>query len=105
MTVRPGRVTAVVRDRRGAAHRADVLVSELSEEEWGRLLDVAVGQAGYLTALLHGELPPHLIEDAAVGGIELLPGLGDQEPEYDCGHMGPLRAHRRALSPGGATAR
>ncbi|KUN06158.1 SWF or SNF family helicase [Streptomyces yokosukanensis] len=85
VTVRPGRVTAVVRDARGAAHRADVLVPELSEAEWGRLLDTTVGQAGHLAALLDGELPPHLIEDAAVGGVELLPGLGDLEPECDCG--------------------
>ncbi|MQY37253.1 hypothetical protein SRB17_52570 [Streptomyces sp. RB17] len=85
VTVRPGRVTAVVRDRGGAAHRADVLVPELSEEEWGRFLDAAVERAGHMAALLDGELPPHLIEDAAVGGVELLPGLGDLEPECDCG--------------------
>ncbi|MER6068183.1 SWF or SNF family helicase [Streptomyces sp. NPDC001817] len=85
VTVRPGRVTAVVRDRSGAAHRADVLVPELSEEEWGRFLDMAVEQAGHMAALLDGELPPYLTEDAAVGGIELLPGLGDLEPECDCG--------------------
>ncbi|MEV6055606.1 SWF or SNF family helicase [Streptomyces sp. NPDC052107] len=85
VTVRPGRVTAVVCDRGGAAHRADVLVPELSEEEWGRFLDMAVEQAGHMAALLDGELPPHLIEDAAVGGIELLPGLGDLEPACDCG--------------------
>ncbi|MEV5874720.1 SWF or SNF family helicase [Streptomyces sp. NPDC052101] len=85
VTVRPGRVTAVVRGPGGAAHRADVLVPELSAEEWGRLLDVTVEQAGHLAALLDGELPPHLIEDAAVGGIALLPGPGDLEPECDCG--------------------
>jgi uncharacterized Zn finger protein len=85
VTVRPGRVTAVVRDRGGAAHRADVLVPQLSDEEWGRFLDLAVEQAGHMAALLDGELPPHLIEDAAAGGIELLPGLGDLEPECDCG--------------------
>ncbi|ANP53370.1 putative Zn finger protein [Streptomyces griseochromogenes] len=85
VTVRPGRVTAVVRDPKGVAHRADVLVPELSEEEWVRFLDLAVEQAGHLAALLDGELPSHLIEDAAVRGIDLLPGLGDLEPECDCG--------------------
>ncbi|MGW3204828.1 SWIM zinc finger family protein [Streptomyces sp. NPDC001135] len=85
VTVRPGRVTAVVRGPGGAAHRADVLVPQLSEEGWRRFLDVAVAQAGYTAALLDGELPPLLIEDAAVGGIELLPGLGDLEPECGCG--------------------
>ncbi|OXY92102.1 SWF or SNF family helicase [Streptomyces diastatochromogenes] len=84
VTVRPGRVTAVVRDPRGSAHRADVLVPELSEEQWVGFLDLAVEQAGHLAALLDGELPSHLIEDAAIRGIELLPGLGDLEPECDC---------------------
>ncbi|MGW2742321.1 SWIM zinc finger family protein [Streptomyces sp. NPDC001450] len=84
VTVRPGRVTAVVRDPKGGEHRADVLVPELSEEQWAGFLDLAVEQAGHLASLLDGELPSHLIEDAAVRGIELLPGLGDLEPECDC---------------------
>lgn len=85
VTVRPGRVTAVVRDRGGAAHRADVLVPELSAQEWARFLDLAMEQAGHMAALLDRELPPHLVEDAAVSGIELLPGLGELDPECDCG--------------------
>ncbi|BCM71826.1 MULTISPECIES: SWIM zinc finger family protein [Streptomyces] len=85
VTVRPGRVTAVVRDPGGAAHRADVLLPELSGEEWAGFQDLAVEQAGHMAALLDLELPPHLVEDAAVAGIDLLPGLGDLEPECDCG--------------------
>ncbi|MET9446736.1 SWF or SNF family helicase [Streptomyces cinerochromogenes] len=85
VTVRPGRVTAVVRDPGGAAHRADVLLPELSDGEWGRFQDLVVERSGHMAALLDRELPPHLIEDAALAGIELLPGLGDLEPECDCG--------------------
>lgn len=85
VTVRPGRVTAVVRDRGGAAHRADVLLPELSDGEWARFQDLVVERSGHMAALLDRELPPHLIEDAALSGIELLPGLGDLEPECDCG--------------------
>ncbi|MEV7812805.1 SWF or SNF family helicase [Streptomyces flaveolus] len=85
VTVRPGRVTAVVRDPGGAAHRADVLLPQLSDEEWARFEDLAVEQAGHMAALLDRELPPHLIEDAGAVGIELLPGMGDLEPECDCG--------------------
>ncbi|MEU6279318.1 SWF or SNF family helicase [Streptomyces sp. NPDC047028] len=84
VTVRPGRVTAVVRDARNTAHRADILVPQLSEEQWVRFLDLAVEQAGHLAALLDRELPPHLIEDAAVSGVDLLPGIGELEPECDC---------------------
>ncbi|GGS74905.1 SWIM zinc finger family protein [Streptomyces cinerochromogenes] len=85
VTVRPGRVTAVVRDRGGAAHRADVLLPELSDGEWARFQDLVVERSGHMAALLDRELPPHLIEDAALSGIELLPGLGDLEPACDCG--------------------
>ncbi|MFD6285865.1 SWF or SNF family helicase [Streptomyces sp. NPDC060205] len=84
VSVRPGRVTAVVNDRDHTAHRADVLLPELSEEHWDRFLDMAVERAGHIAALLDREMPPHLVEDAATAGVELLPGLGDLEAECDC---------------------
>jgi hypothetical protein len=103
VTVRPGRVTAVVRDRDGVTHRVDVLVPELSDEEWGRFLDVTVRQAGHMAALLDGELPPLLVEDAAVGGVAAA-GPGRPGARVRLRGVGPLRAHRRAVSPGGAAA-
>ncbi len=84
VSVRPGRVTAVVKDRDHTAHRADVLLQELSEEQWDRFLGMAVERAGHIAALLDREMPPHLVEDAATAGVELLPGLGDLEAECDC---------------------
>ncbi|MFC9843169.1 SWF or SNF family helicase [Streptomyces sp. NPDC060223] len=84
VSVRPGRITAVVQDRDGTAHRADVLLQELSGEQWDRFLDMAVERAGHIAALLDREMPPHLVEDAAAAGVELLPGLGDLEAECDC---------------------
>ncbi|MEG8274772.1 SWF or SNF family helicase [Streptomyces sp. AHA2] len=84
VSVRPGRLTAVVQDRDGTAHRADVLLSELSPEQWDRFLDMAVERAGHVAALLDREMPPHLVEDAAGAGVELLPGIGDLEPECGC---------------------
>ncbi|MER6671545.1 SWF or SNF family helicase [Streptomyces sp. NPDC000983] len=85
VSVRPGRITAVVRDRDGTLHRADVVLEELSGEQWDRFLDTAVERAGHVAALLDRDMPPHLVEDAAATGVELLPGLGDLEPECDCG--------------------
>ncbi|MFF4761591.1 SWF or SNF family helicase [Streptomyces sp. NPDC001292] len=85
VSVRPGRVTAVVHDRDRTAHRADVLLEELPDDDWARFLDVVVERSGYLAALLDHDLPPCLAEDAAAAGIELLPGIGDLEPECDCG--------------------
>ncbi|MFG3343829.1 SWF or SNF family helicase [Streptomyces sp. NPDC048018] len=84
VSVRPGRITAVVQDGNGSAHRSDVLLQELSEEEWDRLVDLAADSAGHIAALLDREMPPHLVEDASAAGIELLPGIGDLEPECGC---------------------
>ncbi|GDY78594.1 hypothetical protein SAV31267_080790 [Streptomyces avermitilis] len=84
VSVRPGGVTAVVQDHDHTAHRADVLLQELSEEQWDRFLDMTVERAGHIAALLDREMPPHLVEDAAAAGVELLPGLGDLEATCDC---------------------
>ncbi|MFE6759444.1 SWF or SNF family helicase [Streptomyces sp. NPDC057684] len=84
VSVRPGRVTAVVGDRGGAVYRADVLLQRLSEEEWDHFLGMAVERAGHIAALLDREMPPHLVEDAAAAGVELLPGIGDLEPRCGC---------------------
>ncbi|MGW2724163.1 SWIM zinc finger family protein [Streptomyces sp. NPDC001492] len=85
VSVRPGRITAVVRSRDGTSHRADVLLGELDGDQWGRFLDMTVERAGHVAALLDREMPPHLVEDAAAAGVDLLPGMGDLEPECDCG--------------------
>ncbi|MFI8189457.1 SWF or SNF family helicase [Streptomyces sp. NPDC085946] len=85
VTVRPGRITAVVTDRDGTAYRADVLLEELSGAQWDRFVAVAAERAGHVAALLDREMPPHLVEDAADAGADLLPGPGELEPECDCG--------------------
>ncbi|MFI8966133.1 SWF or SNF family helicase [Streptomyces sp. NPDC053493] len=84
VSVRPGRITALVRDPDGTTHRSDVLLQELSDEEWDGFVDLAVDSAGHIAALLDREMPPHLVEDAAAAGLELLPGIGDLEPECGC---------------------
>lgn len=85
VSVRPGRITAVVQDRDRTAHRADVLLEKLSDAQWDRFADMAIERSGHVAALLDHDMPPHLVEDAAAAGIDLLPGLGDLEPECDCG--------------------
>ncbi|UNO44363.1 SWF or SNF family helicase [Streptomyces sp. MST-110588] len=84
VSVRPGRITAVVQDRDRTAYRSDVLLQELSATEWDRFLDMVADQAGHIAALLDRDMPPHLVEDAAAAGVELLPGIGDLEPECAC---------------------
>ncbi|WP_399882278.1 SWF or SNF family helicase [Streptomyces sp. BBFR51] len=85
VSVRPGRITAVVQDRDRTAHRADVLLEQLSDAQWDRFVDMAIERSGHVAALLDRDMPPHLVEDAANAGIDLLPGMGDLEPECDCG--------------------
>ncbi|MGC9497258.1 SWF or SNF family helicase [Streptomyces sp. WG7] len=85
VSVRPGRITAVVQDRDRTAHRADVLLEKLSDAQWDHFVDMAIERSGHVAALLDRDMPPHLVEDAANAGIDLLPGLGDLEPECDCG--------------------
>ncbi|MCA6092915.1 SWF or SNF family helicase [Streptomyces sp. SCA3-4] len=85
VSVRPGRITAIVHDLDGTPYRSDVMVQQLGADGWDRLLDVVADQAGHIAALLDRDMPPHLVEDAAAAGVELLPGIGDLEPECDCG--------------------
>ncbi|MFI1809295.1 SWF or SNF family helicase [Streptomyces sp. NPDC020422] len=84
VSVRPGRITAVVQEPDGTAYRGDVLLQELSDQEWDRFVDLAVDSAGHIAALLDREMPPHLVEDAAAAGLDLLPGIGDLEPRCGC---------------------
>ncbi|MGK5628821.1 SWF or SNF family helicase [Streptomyces sp. URMC 123] len=84
VSVRPGRITALVRGSDGTPYRSDVLVREFGDDEWDRLLNAVADRAGHIAALLDRDMPPHLVEDAAAVGVDLLPGIGDLEPECDC---------------------
>ncbi|UKY53970.1 SWF or SNF family helicase [Streptomyces inhibens] len=96
VSVRPGRITAVVQDRDHTRHRSDVLLQQLGEADWDRLLDLIADRAGHIAALLDRDMPPVLVEDAAAAGIELLPGIGDLESECSCGAWDHC-AHSTAL--------
>ncbi|MFF7728983.1 SWF or SNF family helicase [Streptomyces sp. NPDC008001] len=96
VSVRPGRLTALVRDHDGTPYRADVVVQEFSAADWDRLLGLVAAEAGHIAALLDRDIPPHLAEDALATGVELLPGIGDLEPECSCGAWDHC-AHTAAL--------
>ncbi|MFD4965777.1 SWF or SNF family helicase [Streptomyces sp. NPDC058417] len=84
VSVRPGRVTAVVQDADGTAVRSDVLLGVLTDAQWNHFLDLAVERVGHVAALLDREMPLDLVEDAEAAGVDLLPGLGELEAECGC---------------------
>ncbi|GAB7029738.1 SWF or SNF family helicase [Streptomyces sp. NPDC021749] len=96
VSVRPGRLTAVVQDRDHTRHRSDVLLQQLDDAAWDRFLDLVADRAGHIAALLDRDMPPVLVEDAAAAGVELLPGIGDLEAECSCGAWDHC-AHSAAL--------
>ncbi|GAB2836941.1 SWIM zinc finger family protein [Lentzea nigeriaca] len=83
ITVSPGRLHASVHDD-SAVHNTTVHVPVLTEVQWGRFLDRVAEQAGHIAALLDNDMPRSLVEAAEESGVDLLPGIGDLEPDCDC---------------------
>jgi len=97
ITVSPGRLHAQVHDD-GTVHSTTVHVPRLSEVHWGRFLDRVAEQPGHIAALLDNDMPRDLVAAAEESGVDLLPGIGDLEPECDCdGWELPCR-HAAALA-------
>lgn len=97
VAVRPGRITARVLGADRTPYRTDVLVQQLDDADWERLLDAIADRAGHIAALLDRDMPPELDEDAAAAGVSLLPGIGDLQPECGCGEWDHCE-HTAALS-------
>jgi len=58
----------------------EAVVWQRTEEEWSEV------ELQFSTARpTLGASPPRLVEDADAAGVALLPGIGDLEPECDCG--------------------
>ncbi len=81
-----------------AVHSTTVHVPVLSSVQWGRFLDRVAEHAGHVAALLDNDMPRDLVAAAEESGVDLLPGIGDLEPECDCeGWELPCR-HAAALA-------
>jgi uncharacterized Zn finger protein len=84
VTVDRGRVVARCLDR------ADVwpvscTLPELDPMSRGALISVVASESGHLAALLAGELPHRLVEQAEESGVEILPYGGELGAECRCG--------------------
>lgn len=84
LRVAPGEVHAPVQGSRARPYDVHVRVRQFDNDEWDRLLDIVAAQLGHTAALLDGELPPAILDDATTAGLELLPGPGDLQPRCSC---------------------
>ena len=55
-----------------------------TDDEWDRVLAAISARLGHAAALLDGELPPEIADDAASAGLDLLPGGGELGPRCSC---------------------
>jgi uncharacterized Zn finger protein len=97
ITVRPGRVDARVHGSQPTPYRVTISVTELDDAQWDRLLDTVAARATHIAALLDGDMPPELVDDAKRAGVRLLPAVGDIEPGCSCPDWGWPCKHAAAL--------
>jgi len=65
-------------------YRVRVRIRPFSPKEWDRVLDALSSEIGHAAALLDGEIPPEVAEDARRAGPDLLPGAGELQPRCSC---------------------
>lgn len=97
VTVDTGSAAARVQGSRPSPYRSRVRVRQLTDQQWDHLLDVIAERAAHIAALLDGEMPPGLADDAEAAGVALLPGPQDLEPACNCPDWGVPCKHAAAL--------
>jgi uncharacterized Zn finger protein len=97
LDVEAGEVRAKVQGSRRAPYDVVVRVRRFDESEWERLLDAVARQVGHIAALLDGELPPEVVDDATQAGLDLLPGAGEVGPRCSCPDWADLCKHAAAV--------
>ncbi len=80
----PGEARARVQGRKTEPYEVRIRVRRFTDAEWDRVLTAISGRLGHAAALLDGELPPQIAEDAAGAGLDLLPGGGEVGPRCSC---------------------
>ena len=84
LTLAPGEARALVRGRKTEPYQVRIRVRRFADDEWDRVLEAIAARLGHAAALLDGELPPEIADDAAGAGLDLLPGGGEVGPRCDC---------------------
>jgi uncharacterized Zn finger protein len=84
LTLAPGEARAQVQGRKTQPYEVRIRVRRFTDEEWDRVLTAISARLAHAAALLDGELPPQIAEDAASAGLDLLPGGGEIGPRCSC---------------------
>ena len=84
LTLAPGEARAQVQGRKTEPYEVRIRVRRFTDEEWDRVLTAISARLGHAAALLDGELPPQIADDAAGAGLDLLPGGGEIGPRCSC---------------------
>jgi hypothetical protein len=100
LTLAPGEARARVQGRKTEPYEVRIRVRRFTNEEWDRVLAAISARLGHAAALLDGELPPDIADDAASAGLDLLPGRGGPVQAFGGDVLPPHRcAGRRPLHP------
>ncbi|MFI6121648.1 SWIM zinc finger family protein [Streptomyces sp. NPDC051064] len=97
VTIAPGQVKAAVQGSRPRPYRSAVHLPVLADAQWDTLLDTVAARAGHLAALLDGEMPAELVDDARRAGVPFLPQPAELDPECSCPDWGYPCKHAAAL--------
>ena len=84
LTVAPGEARAQVQGRKTEPYEVKIRVRRFTDDEWDRVLAAISARLGHAAALLDGELPPEIADDAAAAGLDLLPAGGELGPRCSC---------------------
>ncbi|MEU5306839.1 SWIM zinc finger family protein [Streptomyces noursei] len=97
VTATPGVLRAEVEGSNPWPYDSAVRLRVLTDAQWDTLFDAIAAQAGRTAALLDGEMPADLVDDARTAGVPLLPEPGELDPECSCPDWGYPCKHTAAL--------
>ncbi|MFD7283795.1 SWIM zinc finger family protein [Streptomyces sp. NPDC059862] len=97
VTIAPGQVNATVQGSRPHPYRSAVQLPVLTDAQWDTVLDTITARAAHLAALLDGEMPAELVDDARHADVPLLPQPTELDPECSCPDWGYPCKHAAAL--------
>lgn len=97
LTVLPGRLAARAQGDHATAHRPEVEVPTLDDEQWDAVTRLLAESVRPAVELLHDRMPENLEERFREAGVPLYPDLDEIESRCNCGVAGGPCRHVAAL--------